>query len=254
MDVVLSDIRMPKMDGLELSHALSKDYPDVTVVLLSGYAEFEYAREALRFGVKEYILKPIKYDTIIQVFTKIRESLDASRGIRKIDEQSPGYYDLIVDQVTQYVDEHFQNANLEDASILVSLSPNYLSKIFKRKKGKNFSEYVLDVKMEKAAGLLRDITLKTYEVAAAVGYDNPKNFSRAFKQYCGKTPREFRGNRSCLYEKAVFYFQIYHVHKPDTDPHLHFRLCFRIFHQSESKAGGGGQNHGHHRFNGTVLQ
>ena len=121
-----------------------------------------------------------------------RQSLDASRGIRKIDEQSPGYYDLIVDQVTQYVDEHFQNANLEDASILVSLSPNYLSKIFKRKKGKNFSEYVLDVKMEKAAGLLRDITLKTYEVAAAVGYDNPKNFSRAFKQYCGKTPREFR--------------------------------------------------------------
>ena len=90
------------------------------------------------------------------------------------------------------MDEHFQNANLEDASILVSLSPNYLSKIFKRKKGKNFSEYVLDVKMEKAAGLLRDITLKTYEVAAAVGYDNPKNFSRAFKQYCGKTPREFR--------------------------------------------------------------
>ena len=152
----------------------------MTVVLLSGYAEFEYAREALRFGVKEYILKPIKYDTIIQVFTKIRESLDASRGIRKIDEQSPGYYDLIVDQVTQYVDEHFQNANLEDASILVSLSPNYLSKIFKRKKGKNFSEYVFD------------ITLKTYEVAAAVGYDNPKNFSRAFKQYCGKTPREFR--------------------------------------------------------------
>ena len=79
VDVVLSDIRMPKMDGLELSHALSKDYPDVTVVLLSGYAEFEYAREALRFGVKEYILKPIKYDTIIQVFTKIRESLDASK-------------------------------------------------------------------------------------------------------------------------------------------------------------------------------
>ena len=46
--------------------------------------------------------------------------------------------------------------------------------------------------MEKAAGLLRNITLKTYEVATAVGYDNPKNFSRAFKQYCGKTPKEFR--------------------------------------------------------------
>ncbi|MCD8170318.1 MAG: response regulator, partial [Clostridiales bacterium] len=192
VDVVLSDIRMPKMDGLELARAISKGYPNITVVLLSGYAEFEYAQEALRFGVKEYILKPIKYDTIIRVFSKIHENLDSSRGIRKIDEQSPGYYDIIVDQVTRYVEEHYQDANLEDASTLVSLSPNYLSKIFKRKKGKNFSEYVLDVKMEKAAGLLRNITLKTYEVATAVGYDNPKNFSRAFKQYCGKTPKEFR--------------------------------------------------------------
>lgn len=75
---------------------------------------------------------------------------------------------------------------------MVSLSPNYLSRIFKRKKGMNFSEFLLEVKMETAAKLLRDVTKKTYEIAAEVGYDNPKNFTRAFKQYCGRTPREFR--------------------------------------------------------------
>lgn len=191
-DAVLSDVRMPKMDGLELACVLSRDYPSIQTVLLSGYAEFEYAQRALRYGVKEYILKPIQYDTILRVFTNLRESLDQIYGLRRADEPSPGYYNQIVDQVISYLEEHYANASLEEASVLVALSPNYLSKIFKRKTGRNFSEYLLDFKMEKAAELLTDITIKIYEVAAAVGYDNPKNFSRAFKSYYGKTPRQFR--------------------------------------------------------------
>lgn len=192
VDAVLSDIRMPKMDGLALAEQLYKDYPNINTVLLSGYAEFEYARTAIRFGVKEYILKPVKYEDIIKIFTEIKENLDLVKGVKAIDEPFAGYYDQIVDQVTEYLQEHYKDASLEEASLLVCLSPNYLSKIFKRKKGINFSEYLLDVKMEKAAKLLRDVTLKTYEIASEIGYDNPKNFSRAFKQYCGKTPREFR--------------------------------------------------------------
>lgn len=192
VDAVLSDIRMPKMGGLELAEHLYQDYPSVVTVLLSGYADFEYARKAMRYGVREYILKPVKYENIVEVFKHIQESLDQARGVKKIDEPFAGYYDQIVDQVVEYLKENYRDASLEKAAVRVSLSPNYLSKIFKRKKGINFSEYLLDVKMEKAAELLRDVTLKTYEVAAEIGYDNPKNFSRAFKQYCGKTPREFR--------------------------------------------------------------
>lgn len=198
VDVVLSDIRMPRMDGLELSSRLFKEYPDIKIILLSGFAEFQYAREAMRFGVREYILKPINYENMIQVFTDMRSELDLARGITKPDILSIGYYDQIVEQVIQYLDGHYQNATLEQASLLVSLSPNYLSKIFKRKKGINFSEYLLEIKMRKAACLLNDITLKTYEIASAVGYDNPKNFSRAFKQYSGKTPREFRDQEQRL--------------------------------------------------------
>lgn len=192
VDAVLSDIRMPRMDGLDLTRQLYKEYPNISIVLLSGYAEFEYARTAIRYGVKEYILKPVKYEDIIKVFTEIKEHLDTIKGVKKIDEPFSGYYDQIVEQVSEYLKEHYKEASLEEASLRVSLSPNYLSKIFKRKKGINFSEYLLEIKMEKAAELLRNVTLKTYEIAAEIGYDNPKNFSRAFKQYCGKTPREFR--------------------------------------------------------------
>lgn len=192
VDTVMSDIRMPRMDGLELAERLSQDYPAVIMVLLSGFAEFEYAQTALRCGVKEYLLKPVKYEDAVKTFQRIRDLLDQKAGVKKIDEPFAGYYDQIVDQVTEYLRGHYRSASLEEAAAVVSLSPNYLSRIFKRKKGMNFSEFLQEIKMETAARLLRDVTKKTYEVAEEVGYDNPKNFTRAFKQYCGKTPREFR--------------------------------------------------------------
>lgn len=191
VDVVLSDIRMPKMDGLELARQLQESYPKVKVILLSGFAEFQYAQEAIRFGVREYILKPIQYDNLIQVFTRFYEELNLENNLER-DVLPAGYYDQIVEQTIHYIEENYCSANLDQAAVLVSLSPNYLSRIFKRKRGVNFSDYLLDVKMKTASRLLCDISLKTYEVAAMVGYDNPKNFSRAFKQYSGKTPKEYR--------------------------------------------------------------
>lgn len=198
VNVVLSDVRMPKMDGLELSKHLFKSYSDIPVVLLSGYAEFEYARTALRYGVREYILKPVKYENIVSTFTAIREELDRQYGKGENNEPFAGYYDQIVNQVVSYLKENCQNANLTEASDLVNLSPNYLSKIFKRKTGANFSEFLLETKMEKAAELLKNMYMKTYEVADELGYGNPKNFTRAFKQYYGKTPKEFREQDSRL--------------------------------------------------------
>lgn len=192
VDVVLSDVRMPGMDGLKLAERLHQDYPSIIMVLLSGFAEFEYAQTALRCGVKEYLLKPVKYEDAIKTFENICEILDQKRGIRKSSEPFAGYYDQIVSQVSEYLHTHYRDASLEEAAAVVSLSPNYLSRIFKRKKGINFSEFLQEIKMETAAALLCDVTKKTYEIAAEVGYDNPKNFTRAFKQYSGKTPREFR--------------------------------------------------------------
>ncbi|MCI8664097.1 MAG: response regulator [Hungatella sp.] len=192
VDVVLSDIRMPVMDGLKLAEQLSLSYPSVIMVLLSGFAEFEYAQTALRYGVKEYLLKPVKYEEAVKTFQNICEMLDQKTGVKKSSEPFAGYYDQIVSQVTEYLQTHYRDASLEDAAAVVALSPNYLSRIFKRKKGMNFSEFLQEIKMETAASLLCDVTRKTYEIAAEVGYDNPKNFTRAFKQYSGKTPREFR--------------------------------------------------------------
>ena len=191
VDVVLSDVKMPVMDGMELARQIREQGRDTVIIFLSGYAEFEYARQALAYGVHSYELKPLNREHLALTLTRVREELD---NIRNGGEAEPpkGYYDQIRHAVQQYVQENYRDATLESAALTVSMSPNYLSRIFKRKTGQSFSEYLTEVKMKKAEELLRDIELKIYEISFEVGYDNPKNFTRAFKQYSGKTPREFR--------------------------------------------------------------
>jgi YesN/AraC family two-component response regulator len=101
-----------------------------------------------------------------------------------------------VDKVKQYIYDNYKEASLEEAAVLVNLSPSYLSKIFKDKCGLGFSEHLVKTRMEKACELLNDIQYKTYDIAYYIGYDNPKNFSRAFKAYFGMTPTEYRNGRN----------------------------------------------------------
>ena len=191
VDVVLSDIKMPIMDGLELAKELYQLNPNIKIVLLSGYREFEYAREALKYEVKNYILKPTKYEELNEVFSKIKKELDQEQFSEE-DDTNYSYYDKIVDTVKSYLCKNYQIATLSSASELVHLNPNYLSTLFKDITGENFSDFLLRVRMEEAATLLNDIRYKTYEISELVGYSNPKNFTRAFKKYFGVTPTEFR--------------------------------------------------------------
>ena len=84
-DVVLTDIKMPYMDGLELAHRLKELYPNIRIVVFSGFDEFEYAREALRLEAEEYILKPIHAAELSKLFLRIRERLDAERERKRAE-------------------------------------------------------------------------------------------------------------------------------------------------------------------------
>ena len=65
-DILITDIRMPFMDGLELSRLVKKELPDTNIIILSGYDEFEYAKEAIKIGVEEYLLKPISSNVLLE--------------------------------------------------------------------------------------------------------------------------------------------------------------------------------------------
>ena len=78
-DVVLSDIRMPRMDGVELMQRLHKDYPDVKVIILSGYSDFEYLNTAIKNSVTEYLLKPTDIDEFEETFKNLKKRIDSER-------------------------------------------------------------------------------------------------------------------------------------------------------------------------------
>lgn len=202
VDVVLTDIRMPVMDGIELSSILQTKA--IKVVYFSSFQDFHYAQSALRNQVVDYLVKPIKYDELVKCFERVRTILDNENGLATssseddLSNNTASYYERIIATVTAYLAKEYKDASLEAASNLVSLSPSYLSRIFVAKTGIHFSECLTKIRMEKAIELLNDIHVKQYEIAYQVGYDNPKNFSRAFRAYYGISPQEFRNNPSSL--------------------------------------------------------
>ncbi|MCS7462079.1 response regulator [Paenibacillus doosanensis] len=197
VDVLLCDIKMPVMSGIDVAKELFEQRSKINIVLLSGYREFEFAQQALNYGVKHYLLKPTKYSEITKVFERIKEDLD------QISRQSPPLPDApvltepsvsekAIDKVRNYIHENYKEACLENAAKIVYMNPYYLSKYFKQKTGENFSDYLTRVRMNKAAELLKDVSYKTYEISDLVGYSNAKNFTRTFRRFFGKTPREYR--------------------------------------------------------------
>ena len=88
-DVVLTDIRMPYMDGLELSRKLNQDYPNIYIILCTGFDEFEYAKEAVHLDIKEYLLKPISAVELSESLMRLKENLDKEReeklNVRKLE-------------------------------------------------------------------------------------------------------------------------------------------------------------------------
>ena len=163
------------------------------VVFISSHQNYEYFRYAIQYRVEDYLLKPIKSGDILNCFGKIRQQLDEKYAVTQ--ETPVTYYDQVISKVKEYIKENYKEASLEDAAVQVSLSPSYLSRIFKEKCGMGFSDYLTKTRMEKACELLGDIQYKSYDIAYYIGYDNPKNFSRAFKAYFGMTPKEYRNGK-----------------------------------------------------------
>lgn len=189
VDVVMTDISMPDMNGLELSRELKKE-KDIIVVFFSSYQDYEYMREAIHQGIEDYLLKPIKYEQLMDCFEKIQERLAGKK--EKEEDKPKNYYEEIVARVDAYLNENYQRATLANAAEVAGLSSSYLSKIYKDKTGIGFLDKLNRIRMEKASELLQNPEYKSYEIAYLVGYENPKNFTRAFKAYYQVNPREYR--------------------------------------------------------------
>ncbi len=215
-DVVMTDICMPLVDGLEVAAYVADRFPEIIVIILSGYDEFEYARSALRCRVAEYLLKPITSREFSVLITKLKTRLDETpsrRSGRQIagarskfpvsDEtadlfKAKGWQSFAPAKVTEtqeYIERNFAKKKLSIDEICRDLfiSPSYLSRLLKHHLGKTFVDALTDFRVEKAKQLISASDMNIYAVADAVGFSDPHYFSTVFKKVTGVTPSEYRG-------------------------------------------------------------
>jgi two-component system, response regulator YesN len=194
VDILITDIRMPDMDGLELIKAVHQIQQKIEIIVISGYEEFEYAYTALKYKVKGYLLKPIDIDELFGVIDEILKSIpkpDSNQEL--IEEQPQTYHEVLVTQAQTYAANNLQEPlTLIDVAKELHLNPHYFGQIFKKITGESFTTYITRLRMEKASDLLKQPEMKVYEVSHLVGYNDSKYFTKLFQKKYHLTPKEYR--------------------------------------------------------------
>jgi two-component system, response regulator YesN len=197
-DLLFTDIRMPVVDGLELLKSVTLNYPYIKTVVISGYSEFEYAKQAIKYGVNDYLLKPLELEELRKALTKIKISLEAEAHFlsQKIIKNAPGENspEEIAAMVIQFIKENYtHDINLNSLAEQFNFNASYLSKLFKKYYDEAPVKYLVNLRINEAKHLLRsrpELDIKA--VGELVGYSDPFYFSRIFKHLTGKSPSEYR--------------------------------------------------------------
>lgn len=209
IDIVISDIKMPGLSGLELAEFVQKNSLDTAVVLLTGFSEFEYAQKALRNGVLDYMLKPLRPKDILSTVLKVKETLEKRRYKEKVVEQYEGAANSRDYQ--EQISWHFRGVNEQAMEILKDMAQNfsqgvslnslaekyhysvaYLSRMIKKETGFSFSEILNSIRLAQAAELLQKDCGKISMAGEMAGFSDQKYFSQVFKKAFGVSPGEFR--------------------------------------------------------------
>jgi len=194
-DLILIDINMPRLNGLEAIETLRNDYVDAKIIILSGYDKFAYAKRALELGVFAYLLKPVDFEELYVTLCSAIEAIRV-RAARPLETTKAGVSQQnTAEAVLAYIHKHFTENTLTFAELArqCHISPSYLTRILKKSTNCNFTEYLGKLRITYAQQLLTDTSQYSIrEVAEKVGFSSQHYFSRSFKMYTGLSPSEYR--------------------------------------------------------------
>ncbi|MCR2807712.1 response regulator transcription factor [Paenibacillus soyae] len=194
-DLVLTDIRMPVMDGLTLLEELGASECGADAVIVSGHDDFQYAQQAMRKGAFDYLLKPVEKEELeacLSGWIAKRQQAGRSGGTAApetvdVRELSP------VEQIIHYIKSNREyDLSSAEAADRVHLNPSYFSKLFRQTTGMTFTDYVTSMRMQEAAGLLQRTSLRVTEIAERLRFKDPAYFANTFKKTIGHSPSEYR--------------------------------------------------------------
>lgn len=208
-DVVIADICMPYLDGIEMIEKASRQVKFKSI-LLTSYADFEYAKRAITARVSEYLLKPVDESALAEILQRLKQELSGERQMehamehleqaeleggnlnleyyKKLDRSENRYVSRTIERIR----EHFaEKISIESISEELGVSASYLSRKFKEVTGQTFLDFLNKYRVQQAVTLLETGDYRIGEISEATGFTDYKHFCSVFKKYTLKSPTKF---------------------------------------------------------------
>ena len=190
-DIVIMDINIPVMNGLKVIEVSRVKHPEIAYVIVSGYDDFAYCRQALRLQITDYILKPVNYEEFGSCIDNLKISMYENK--KSSEQDSEKNDERVISSITRYMQEHLsEEISLSVLADVFHLNSQYISQLFKNEIGVGFLAYLTNIRIEKAKKLLLSTALSVTEISSSAGYGDYRVFTKVFKKAEGVTPSQFR--------------------------------------------------------------
>lgn len=202
-DIVITDINMPITDGLEMIKR-TKNLEPYSAIIISGYSDFEYAKEAINYGVSGYLLKPYSEEELEETIRmaikqcddrkrlKYYESTDNIQLPELLGTLNKKITDPVVEQIVTYIHQNYsEKTTIHNLEELVSYSERMINIKFKEEMGTTVIDYLNRYRIQQAINMLAKNKNNINEIAVKCGFGDYKYFRVVFKKYIGVSPKEF---------------------------------------------------------------
>lgn len=221
-DIVIMDISMPEMNGVMAAKYIRKMDDECSIIFLSAYDDFEYARNAIKVRALDYLLKPCDMNDLLAVMDTALQKLDKENAFNgnsisgkeqnketeicgsnanNVRENRPKRTDNVRNSDEQttikYLKEYVENnyiydISMQEAAEEMGYSDAYFSKLFKQYFNQNFTAYLTEYRIKKAKELLCNTNKSIKDISRMVGYTDSNYFARIFKRIVGEIPSKYR--------------------------------------------------------------
>lgn len=202
--IAILDIEMPGVNGLEAAEEIRKKDKECSIIFLTAFEDFSYAKKAILVRALDYLLKPASEEEVIAVMDEALRLLHEGGHIPVFEEERTG--EQLMDEsaetvristsqrlILEFVQSHYQeDISLQDVARIMNYSDAYFCKLFKQCFDKNFTAYLSEFRVERAKRLLDNMAVNVKEISELVGYKDSNYFAKVFKRVAGLTPSEYR--------------------------------------------------------------
>lgn len=211
--IAVLDISMPGINGLEAAEEIRRENQTCSIIFLTAYDEFEFAKRAIRVRALDYLLKPSAKEDLIAVLEEavwqssggnprgsvsnkdfsVDFSMKPKEAPEKDEKAESMKNQALAEHIRVYLETHYmEDISLQDAAEQLRYSDAYFCRFFKQNFDKSFIMYLSELRIEKAKELLADITVNIKDIGQKVGYRDSSYFTKVFKRITGVTPSEYR--------------------------------------------------------------